>query len=47
MYSVLDWWLVFIDPCTAVGNTMVQLLSLIVGLPGNKMETAVIVVKCK
>lgn len=46
MYSVLGW-LVFIDPCTVVGNTTVQLPSLIVGLPGNKMENAVLVVKCK
>jgi len=44
--SVLGW-LIFIDPCTVVGNTTVQLLSLIVGLPGNKMENAVLVVKCK
>jgi len=42
MCSVLGW-LVFIDPCTAVGNTTVQLLSLIVGWPGNKMENAVLV----
>jgi hypothetical protein len=46
VYSVLGW-LVLIDPCTVVGNTTVQLLSLIVGLPGNKMENAVLVVKCK
>jgi hypothetical protein len=45
MYSVLGW-LVFIDPCT-VRNAMVQLLSLVVGLRGNKMENAVLVVKCK
>ena len=40
-------WLVFIDPCTVVGNTIVQLLSLIVGFPGNKMENALLVAKCK
>jgi hypothetical protein len=46
MYSVLGW-LVFSDPCVVVGNATVQLLSLIVGLPGNKMENTVLVVKCK